>query len=63
MSFEDRMEKELKARNEPAWKSYWALINVYKNKKLAIKTKMKILESCTIPVLSYGSQTWSLTKL
>ncbi len=29
---------------------------------MRLKSKIKILESCTIPILYYGCQTWSLTK-
>lgn len=62
ISFKDGMEKEIKIRREAAWRSFWALKNIYKNKKIGLETKIKILESCTLPVLSYGAQTWALTN-
>ena len=42
MSFKEGMNKEIKARRELAWKSYWALKNMYKRKKISIKSKVKI---------------------
>ncbi len=43
------------------WKSYWPQKNIFKS-KMSIPTKIKIFHSCIIPVLTYGSQTWALTK-
>jgi len=62
ISFENRQEKELKERRKKAWNSYWSLKQVFKNKELSVKSKIMILEACTIPVLTYGAQTWSITK-
>ena len=30
--------------------------------KIALRTKIKVLESCIMPVLCYGAETWTLTK-
>lgn len=32
------------------------------NKKLHINIKSKLFNTCILPVLSYGYQTWTLTK-
>lgn len=61
VSFNNNSEKELRVRKAKAWKSYWALRGVFKG-KLSVKSKIKILESCVMPVLTYGAQTWALTK-
>ncbi len=37
------------------------LKKVYKS-KMKLKSKIKILESCSMSALSYGSQTWSHKK-
>jgi len=63
VAFEYRTEKELKIRRIKAWGKFWSLNKISKNKKLGLKSKVKILDSCILPVLSYGSQTWSLTKV
>jgi len=57
MSFEDRMEEELRERREASWKSYWTLEHIYKNKTIPLRIKIEILETCTLPVLTYGAQT------
>ena len=36
--------------------------NIHKNKKIPLKIKINTLETCTLPVLTYGAQTWALTK-
>ena len=45
------MKKKLKVRKNKAWGEFWSLKNVLKTNKLKLKTKMKILESCVLPVL------------
>jgi len=58
----DRLEEEIKVRKNKGWGKFWSLKKACKNNKLKLKSKIKILESCVMPVLSYGAQTWSLTK-
>jgi hypothetical protein len=61
ISFEERIQKEVKRRINLGWRSYWALKNIYKG-KLDLRTKIKVLEKCTMPVITYGAQTWALTE-
>lgn len=61
ISTKEGIEKELKARRSKAWGKFWSLQGVFKS-RMTIKAKIKILESCVIPVLSYGAETWALTK-
>jgi len=35
---------------------------MYKDTDMSTKLKIEVLEACTIPTLTYGTQTWSLTK-
>lgn len=62
VSFENSQVKELKERRKKTWESYWALKNSYENKKMSVQAKIKVLESCSLPVLAYGVQIWLLTK-
>ena len=62
MAFNDRSNKILEVRIKKAWRNFWALKQFYKSKKLSVTAKTKILETCTIPALLYGAQTWTLTK-
>ena len=61
IAFEQRLNKELQVRRKKAWKGYWALRQVFKS-KMQLTSKIRILDSCIIPSLIYGAQTWSLTK-
>ena len=61
ISFNNKMEKEIKIRRANAWKAFWALKFILKS-KMKLKTKIRILESAVTPVLTYGGQTWSTTK-
>ena len=44
-----------------AWRAYWALKQVFKG-KMEVRSKIKILEACIYPVLTYGAQAWTLTQ-
>ena len=61
MSFEDKTEKEVNGRRKKAWKNFWALKQVYKS-DLETRSEIRIFETCTMPTLIYGVQTWALTK-
>ena len=60
ISFENKMEKEIKVRRANAWKAFWAQKYLLKS-KLGLKTKIRIFQSTVLPVLMYGAQTWALT--
>ena len=60
ISFDNKIEKELKVRRNNAWKAFWAQKHILKS-NLKLKTKIRIFESTVIPVLLYGAQTWALT--
>lgn len=54
--------KEINNRINLAWKRFWSLKEVMKNPLVPLKHKTKIFNSCILPVMTYGCQTWSLTK-
>ena len=62
ISMEDGLNKEISERKKAAWRSFWALKHIYKSSTMPVKLKMKILETCTLPTLTYSSQTWALTN-
>lgn len=59
ISFSNRYEKEIKRRINMSWKKYWSLKRIFKS-NFKTQIKSKIFNSCVVPVLSYGSQTWAL---
>lgn len=56
-----RANLELNIRIDNAWRSFWALKLVLKN-KMSLKGKINILEKCIIPTLTHWAQTVALTK-
>lgn len=61
ISMEECQTKEINARITKAWKSYWTLKDILKS-NISMKQKTKIINTCILPVLTYGSQNWALTK-
>ncbi|XP_045782789.1 histone-lysine N-methyltransferase PRDM9-like [Maniola jurtina] len=53
---------ELNKRISNAWKRYWSLKYIFKNKKISLSTKSKVFNTCILPILSYGAQTWAPNK-
>jgi hypothetical protein len=50
-----------KIRVSQAWKAFWALKFILLDKSLNRKIRLDALDTCIMPVLTYASQTWSLT--
>ncbi|XP_037871664.1 uncharacterized protein LOC119629571 [Bombyx mori] len=58
----DLTSKEIERRIANAWKRYWNLKEVMKNNETSMTIKRKLFNTCILPVLTYGCQTWALTK-
>ncbi|CAK1587710.1 unnamed protein product [Parnassius mnemosyne] len=54
-------EVEIQRRIKIAWNKYWSLKEVFKS-NMSIKLKTKTMDSCILPSLTYGCQTWKITK-
>lgn len=61
LSFDDMMNKELRRRSDLAWKSYWKLKHIFKN-NFSLDIKIQMWEKCILPIITYGCQTWTLSK-
>jgi hypothetical protein len=55
------LQEEINHRVQLAWYSFNKLKDVFKG-ELPICLKRKVFNECIIPVLTYGSETWTLTK-
>ena len=53
---------EIKARITACNKAYYSSHNMLKNKNISRKTKKNIYKTIIRPVVTYGSETWTLTK-
>lgn len=60
-SFKNKQEEELSRRIALAWAKYWSLKDILKG-KYDNKMKKKVFDSRVLPTLTYGCQTWSLSK-
>ena len=56
------MSKEINKRIAYGWKKYWSLKEIMKSKDLGIHIKRKTFNTCILPCITYGCETWSLTK-
>ena len=61
ISLKNRTEKELNRRISLGWGKFWQLKEIFKG-PFNINSKIDIFNSCIIPTLAYGTQTWPLTQ-
>lgn len=62
MSFQNRRQKEIQRRIALAWKKFWSLKFILLDRTLNLKMRCSVMNTCILPALLYGAQTWSLTK-
>lgn len=62
ISHNDLTSKEIEMRIGNAWKRYWTFKEIMKNKQTKTYIKRKLFNTCILPILTYGCQTWALTK-
>ena len=59
----DGMKNEIERRITNSWKRFWSLREIMKDKDMPMKVKRKLYETCIMPCLLYGCQTWALTEI
>lgn len=59
---ESQMQKEINIRIGNAWKKFWSLKEVMKNPHIPLTDKTTVFNSCILPCLTYGAQTWAFTN-
>lgn len=62
ITMENKTSVEIERRISIAWKKFWSLKFIFKG-NFTIKNKIKVLNSCVMPTLTYGSQTWAMNKI
>lgn len=55
-------DKEIDRRICNTWKRYWSLKEITKNETIPMSTKSKLYNTCILPCLTYGCQTWPATR-
>lgn len=61
ISPKDQMTKEIDKRIAYGWRKYWSLKEIMKSKELSMNIKRKAFNTCILPCITYGCETWSLT--
>lgn len=56
------MREEIKSRIAAGNRSYFSLIRVFRTCNLSRNLKIKVFKTIVKPVVTYGSETWTLAK-
>jgi hypothetical protein len=62
VSFDQGMEIEIKRRVTQAWRAFWSMKYILKDKSITRSLRLTEINTCIYPVLLYGCQTWSPTE-
>ena len=62
ISLENETAGEVKRRIQLTWAKFGKLGMVFRDDSLPLSLKKQLFNQCIIPVLSYGSETWTTTK-
>ena len=53
---------EINKRIALGWAAFGKVENIMKSRKSSMKIKRRLLNECILPVMTYGSETWTLSK-
>lgn len=56
------MEQEIKRRITLGWQAFGRVSAIFRNKDIPIILKRQVYGQCLLPTVSYGSETWNITK-
>ncbi|GBP87784.1 Putative uncharacterized transposon-derived protein F52C9.6 [Eumeta japonica] len=62
IAFRDQTNIEIERRVANAWNRYWSLKEILKSEHFPIAATGKVFNSCVLPCLTYGCQTWALSQ-
>ncbi|XP_037779404.1 uncharacterized protein LOC119575943 [Penaeus monodon] len=55
-------EQEIKRRITLGWQAFGKASAIFKNKEFPLVLKRQVYDQCITPTVTYGSETWNLTK-
>ena len=55
-------EQEIKRVITIGWQAFGRASAIFKNKDISIVLKRQVYDQCILPTVTYGSETWNLTK-
>ena len=56
------ISKEIGQRITLGWRRFWYYSHFFKDRKIPICLKRKIMDTVILPAMTYGADTWALTK-
>ena len=60
--FENKTKEEVAIRIRNAWFAFGKYRDIFQDKDLPMTLKKRVFNQSILPIMTYGSQTWSLTK-
>ena len=60
--FENKTKEEIAIRIRNAWFAFGKYRDIFQDKNLPMTLKKKVFNQSILPIMTYGCQTWSLTK-
>uniref|UniRef100_A0A914UKL9 Reverse transcriptase domain-containing protein n=1 Tax=Plectus sambesii TaxID=2011161 RepID=A0A914UKL9_9BILA len=57
-----KRQKEIGRRVTAGWRSFFKYKMIYMSKQTPMSLKRRLFNSCVLPAMLYGAETWSLTK-
>jgi len=62
ISNDNSVQKEIQRRILAGSRTYFASISLFRNRLLSRATKIRLYKTLIRPVVTYGEETWKLTK-
>ena len=62
LKMENTTKEEVMVRVKAAWRCFGMHKEILEDRDIPISLKKKVMDQCILPTITYGCQTWSLTK-
>ena len=62
ISMRPSKEEEIKRRITLGWQAFGRASSTFKNNKIPLILKRRVYNQCILPIVTYGAETWNLTK-
>ena len=62
ISNDNSVQKEIQRRILAGNRTYFAATSLFRNRLLSRATKIRLYKTLIIPVVTYGAETWTMTK-
>ena len=62
MYMKEATKEKIEERIRSGWNSFGKYRDILQNREIPQNLKKKVFDQCILPTMTYGSQTWKLTK-